>query len=108
MRLGIYDEETSGNKPVWSSEQVATVREALPLGCGLDEEKMAWWMESDQIGVGEYVHALRSASRGAVPSPAVAVPSSGAAPMQMTQAVRADDDASRAGDASASIAELSD
>lgn len=45
LRLGVLDEETSGNKPVWMASQVAAVRAALPEGCELDGDRRAWKMD---------------------------------------------------------------
>jgi hypothetical protein len=45
LRLGVHDEETSGNKPVWMASQVASVRAALPAGCELDGDRRVWRMD---------------------------------------------------------------
>jgi hypothetical protein len=53
----------SAGKALWSDEQVTTVREALPRGCTLDEpEEMAWSMELDPAGIGQYVKRPRLCS----------------------------------------------
>jgi hypothetical protein len=50
----VHDEETSGNKPVWTAAQVAAVRAALSARCELDGDRRVWQMEMVD-GFGEYV-----------------------------------------------------